>query len=97
MTDRQGEFLDFARDLMRHLVKQDTLEEAGFFEYDREMGNPGGEWNNDTVVAVLQFMVQGWVKEHWGIEFEGYPVLDGVLAPPKRAILQEMGFLEDEQ
>lgn len=91
LDDLRRQLTAYLRDLIRHLVKQDTLENAGFFEDQPARGG----WNNDTVVAAMQWMIAGWLHEHWQMDLEQRQIVDRGLVPPNKHILEALGFLTE--
>lgn len=91
--DRRREFLNLVYETIRHLCKQDTLETANFFDEDY---SPYKDWNNDTLLAAMQAVIEDWVREHWQIDYEPYDTVYHSIVPAHRAILQELGLRDRE-
>lgn len=94
MTEQEklaDDLLALTHETFRHLVKQDTLENASFF--DEYMGYDS-RWNNDTVVLALELIVQKWMLSNWNIVYEAYASTGPGLAPANADILEALGLKE---
>ena len=87
------QFLSLVYETVRHLCKQDTLEEANFFD---EEYSPYRDWNNDTVVAAMQAVIEQWVQEHWQLEYIPYDTMYHGIVPANRDILRQLGLRDHE-
>ncbi len=82
------EFLEMAAFAMRHLVKQNVLEDAGILDVLR---TPVAVWNNDTVVTALETLVSRQAVA-WGLEYPAYTASAHGVADPITATLALLGL-----